>query len=359
MLEVLRCRGGGFIILLPPRYSKEKGMTRTVLLSASVLLALVVACAAALLIASMQPAKAAFPGANGKIAFHAWRGTAEGPDGGGTLDADIFSMNPDGSGQRRLTDTSWFNYDPAWSADGTKIAFTNQIAEDSSGGVDTYLMDADGSDEMNLTRTDLTFESEEPAWFPSGRKIVTSRHYFGSGDHLYTVAFDESGNVTQTIKLTGGDDFARDRAPAVSPDGRKIAFVSFQRGDGEDTEIYVIGAGRPEGPDNPAVQLTRNTTNDGAPDWSPDGTQIVYGGVRNGNAEILVMNADGSGKKNITHSSAPESGPAWSPDGKQIAFESLRGGDSEIFRMRADGSHRIQLTFNTRDDSSPDWQPLP
>jgi TolB protein len=319
-------------------------LRKVVLVAVGTLLA---ACLVAL-VGTAKPGEAAFPGANGKIAFDAWRGTAS--DGGsvGTLDADIFSMNPDGSGQRQLTDTVWFNFDPAWSADGTKIAFTNQIAEDSSGGVDTYLMDADGSDEVNLTRSDFAYESHDPAWFPSGSKIVHSRRD-SSGTNLYTVAFDELGNVTGTVQLTtsGGG-----RA-AVSPDGRKIAFV-------RDSNIYVIGANQSEGTANPAVRLT-NTSLDGAPNWSPDGTHIAYHRFSNDffNSEIIVMNADGSGKKNITRSSVLESSPAWSPSGKQIAFVSPKGGDDEIFRMRADGSNRTQLTFNNRDDGSPDWQPLP
>jgi Tol biopolymer transport system component len=206
-------------------------------------------------------------------------------------------------------------------------------------------MDADGSDEVNLTRSDFAYRSCHPAWFPSGSKIVHSRD-----GNLYTVAFDESNTVTRTVQPTTSGGLG----PDVSPDGRKIAFV-------RDGEIYVIGANRPEGPDNPGVRLTHNTRLDGAPDWSPDGTKIAYHLFSQDfvNAEIMVMNADGSGKKNVTRSSNVEGSPAWSPSGKQIAFVSPRGGDDEIFRMGADGSNRIQLTFNTRDEGSPDWQPLP
>jgi hypothetical protein len=106
---------------------------------------LLAACAAAL-VSTAKPGEAAFPAATGKIAFDASRGTAEGTDSGGALDTDTYyATNSDGTGRRRLVDTGWFDYDPAWPAVGTKIAFTNQIAGDSSGGVDTFLTDADGS----------------------------------------------------------------------------------------------------------------------------------------------------------------------------------------------------------------------
>ncbi len=106
---------------------------------------LLAACAAAL-VSTAKPGEAAFPAATGKIAFDASRGTAEGTDSGGALDTDAYyATNSDGTGRRRLVGTGWSDYDPAWPAVGTKIAFTNQIAGDSSGGVDTFLTDADGS----------------------------------------------------------------------------------------------------------------------------------------------------------------------------------------------------------------------
>lgn len=70
------------------------------------------------------------------------------------------------------------------------------------------------------------------------------------------------------------------------------------------------------------------------------------------------MNADGSGKINLTSNSAVDLSPAWSPDGAKIVFSSDRDGDSDIYTMDADGSNLVQVTNARYDEGQPDWQPL-
>ena len=98
-----------------------------------------------------------------------------------------------------------------------------------------------------------------------------------------------------------------------------------------------------------------------APDWSPDGTKLVYSRFVGtfDNDEIFVANADGTGETRLTTNSVHDSRPVWSPDGTKIAFDSNEGGDWEIFVMNRDGSGRHAVTDNTFDDSRPDWQPIP
>ena len=91
-----------------------------------------------------------------------------------------------------------------------------------------------------------------------------------------------------------------------------------------------------------------------APAWSPDGRTIVFVSWRDGNGEVYAMDADGSGPRNLTQNPANDVRPAWSPDGRSIAFVSRRDGNSEIYVMNADGSRKRNLT---RDRASDDFQP--
>jgi len=86
--------------------------------------------------------------------------------------------------------------------------------------------------------------------------------------------------------------------------------------------------------------------------------KIAFHSNRDGDWEIFVMNADGSGQTQLTFNTANDAWPAWSPDGSKIAFASDRDGDNEIWVMNSDGSSQTQLTFNTANDYDPAWQPI-
>ena len=105
------------------------------------------------------------------------------------------------------------------------------------------------------------------------------------------------------------------------------------------------------------ICLTDVGVGDAFPTWSPDGTKIAFGSNSDGNYEIYVMNADGSGQTNLTNNSANDWYPSWSPDGTQITFSSERDGNAEIYFMNADGSGQLRLTDNPADDEISIWQP--
>ena len=81
-----------------------------------------------------------------------------------------------------------------------------------------------------------------------------------------------------------------------------------------------------------------------APAWSPDGRTIVFVSWRDGNGEVYAMDADSSSPRNLTQGPAKDVRPAWSPDGRRIAFVSRRDGNSEVYVMNADGSGKRTLT---------------
>ena len=136
-------------------------------------------------------------------------------------------------------------------------------------------------------------------------------------------------------------------AVTITPATDKIAFWSNR--DGND-EIYVMNA---DG--SGQTRLTNNPASDVRPAWSPDGTKIAFESYRDGNEEIYVMNADGSGQTRLTNNPGPDWTPAWSPDGTKIAFTSSRDSDLEIYVMNADGSGQTRLSNGGGTD--PAWSP--
>ena len=271
------------------------------------------------------PAHAAFPGANGRIAFSSFR------DG----NFEIYSMNGDGSDPARLTNETPFDGSPAWSADGTKIAFASVFG--------LQVMNADGGGRFSVTTS--PFDSE-PTWSPDGSRLAFTSDDPESAE-IHVVNLDGSGDVNVT------NDPADDFNPAWSPDGTKIAFTRL-RADGAQVH-YDIYAMNPDG--SGQTDLSRSEGFVREPDWSPDGSKIAFAGFG-----IEVMNADGSGQTRLmTSSSGQPRAPAWSPDGYEIAFtrgEGLFGGD-EVSVMNADGSELRRLTTSPGFDGDPSWQPIP
>jgi uncharacterized repeat protein (TIGR01451 family) len=269
------------------------------------------------------PADAAFPGANGKIAYTARDGVSY----------NIWTMNADGSGRTYLAASTEDEREPAFSPDGSRIAYMRQS--------DIWVMNADGTGQTNLTQSATGQYESDPAWSPDGSKIAFRSFRDGDAD-VWIMNADGSGETNLTRRP------GHDESPAWSPDGAKIAFRSYRDGN---NEIYVMNA---DG--SGQTNLTRHPTDDAAPDWSPDGTKIAFVNSYN---EIFVMNADGSGMTNLTRQNAQDGDPAWSPDGTKIAFTSYRNDNAEVYVMNPDGSGQTNVTNQVDQEFEPSWQPLP
>lgn len=139
--------------------------------------------------------------------------------------------------------------------------------------------------------------------------------------------------------------------PTWSPDGRKIAFVSFREGNGQ---IYVHDL-----ESKTTTNITRTKQFERNPVWSPNSERILFTSNRDGNQDIFVMNADGTNPANLTKNPGYDSDPTWSHDGKQIAFASMR--DDRPFRlfvMNADGSEQKLLSdIDLNGWVYPSWSP--
>jgi Tol biopolymer transport system component len=208
-------------------------------------------------------------------------------------DAALQSEGTDGANLQRLTQNPAVDAQPAWSPDGTRIAFVSLR----DGDAEIYVMNADGSDLRRLTRNQVG--DHEPDWSPDGAQIAFAS-LEGDAANVYVMDLDASGRRQLT------DTDAHDFYPRWSPDGTRIAFLSTR--DGGVEEIYVMDS---DG-SNPR-RLTHNDAFDGAPSWSPDSTQLVFASDRDGNHEIYVMRSDGSDVRRLTDNSVADRKPAWRP----------------------------------------------
>jgi Tol biopolymer transport system component len=271
----------------------------------------IAACIAATALIAAPAANAAFPGTNGKIAFVRLDGNFD----------QIFTINPDGTGEGQLTSSSnsLSNETPSWSADGQKIVFCRgDCFFDSNSEI--WVMNADGTDQHKVPNTgpnDL-----EPAFLPDGRIVFTRQPNVG-GAQIWIINADGSG-ATQ-LTTPPGSDF--DQNPTSSPNGQTIA---FSRGDFGDTVIYTVPSAG-----GTATPLTNNhgasSITDDEPNYSPDGGTIAFqrcptieGCAPSTPSNLFTVPAGGGATTQITNSSTSSEGancqPAYAPDGSRIVF---------------------------------------
>jgi hypothetical protein len=213
--------------------------------------------------------------------------------------AAISVAKTNGTEVRRLTSGSEAN--PAWSPDGTRIAFSSFR----DGNWEIYVMNSDGQNQKRLTQSSADMD-RNPAWSPDGSRIAYSSQRDTNND-IYVMNADGSNSVRLT------EDPADDSDPAWSPDGTRIAFRSNRE---SFPAIWVMNA---DG--TGATRLTSNNLGDSQPSWSPDGKKIAFTARTTATKyAVFLMNADGSGRTRFTEDFDVAADPAWSPDGQQIAF---------------------------------------
>ena len=249
--------------------------------------------------------------------------------------SDIYVIDAAGSHQKRLT-TDGAN-SPNFSIDGKKLLYV----KDTDGSL--YTANADGSNKKRIADN----INSRPKFSPDGNKIT-----YAQGD-IYVMNADGSNRVRVT---TNGSNYG----PSFSPDGKKIIF-QHERSRGNTTfaffsDIHTINVGG-----SGLTQLTTSGNNYNAR-FSPDGAKIVFdvSSSPNSNAtgadgdDIYIMNANGSGRKQLTFSRNSNL-PSFSPDGKKIVFNSNDGASGQIYVMNIDGSGRKQVTSGNRNNQDPTW----
>ncbi|NWF67858.1 MAG: PD40 domain-containing protein [Chloroflexi bacterium] len=223
-------------------------------------------------------------------------------------------------------------HQPTWSPDGTRLAFVSER----DGDRELYVLEAYGSIHA-LTSNNIA--DLEPHWSPDGRQIVFTSYQGESYSQIYTVNADGTDRrwVTHYSSLH----------PSWSPDGTQILLTAFQN--------YVPRVALVIRSSRERRDLTHESTNgEITPIWSPDGAQIAYVGVPSSQAELYIMNADGSGTRQVTNGLAYIADPAWSPDGRRIAF--TRGG-GDLYIINVDGSGLRRLTVSDASYLALAWRP--
>ena len=239
---------------------------------------------------------------------------------------DIWSVNVDGTGLTRLTDSAWREFDPALSPDGAQIAYRSEPNDDA----ELWLMNADGSGQRRLDRGGF------PVWSDDGSQILDA--YPGPPSWIRIMNADGSGQ--RRVPNTDGGEY-----PSWSPDGERIIFNENRTGSHVMHVVNVDGSG--------LVDLS--SVGEGwQVDWSPDGMSILFASSRDqdqpGYDDIYVMRPDGSGVQRLTHIQGYT--PAWSPDGQYIVFSA-----PGLFVMRADGSGVTPLPVSGVGETAfPDWR---
>jgi uncharacterized repeat protein (TIGR01451 family) len=303
---------------------------------------------------AFPPAPQSLPVSNGKIVYQ------KGPN----ASSDIYLITP-GSG---VSVGLRKGYHPAFSPDGTKIAFVDNTVGPTNGFI--MLMNADGTNARSLVHSTQGFS---PTWSPDGLRLAFVRGDFvsvgndGKGD-LYVMDMTPGNEGANEVLLPGTLQVSR---PSWGSNNRIVFACMMPRQGGGNTVLGIRVTGTIPASDQiasnpPAItSLSGINVNDRDPSWSFDGAQIAFLSTRDfpqANAsEIYVMDAQGSNVRRVTNASNFKTAPAWAPDGTQIVFSrsgTQGSNNADLALVNADGSNGttpLLLTNVSSGDVYPNW----
>jgi Tol biopolymer transport system component len=284
----------------------------------------------------------------------------------------IFLMRPDGSGAHEIAaDVPGEHKRPAWSPDGSKLAFVVQDTDHPEGSIWTVNADGSGAALLSAGGTECPVGLFHPAWSTDGTKLAVV--CYPGGDRESVAILDLATNsLTRLATFTNPDHL--DNAPTWSPDGRTIAFDILHWGptgellDGSLVATIPVAGGE-------IHQLTSPDKFMSHPDWSPDGAELAMNSYDLGNmlstpnaSNLYTINPDGSGLRQITHSSVDGllriGTPNWDPDGSRIVVSLLAATGpaftfTDVHLAFVDAADGEPVLIATQSGKYPDVRPTP
>ncbi|MBZ0286576.1 MAG: hypothetical protein K8I30_03105, partial [Anaerolineae bacterium] len=250
---------------------------------------------------------------------------------------ELYKLDFESGVETQLSNGEQADTYPSVSPDGQRIAFQS----DRDGDFEIYVMDIDGSNVRQVTYNEVG--DRLPTWSPDGQWVGFATDTRGDGTYdLYQAHADGS-----EMRLIHSDGTFNSH-PRWSPDGRFVVYTSGSYSDAATYEIMLLDTST-----GGTTRLTNNNFKDSSPNFSRDGSQILFitsgpDNNANGKAAIAIMNRDGSDRRILYDGAGYETGAHYSPDGEYITFSSSSAttDQDEVFIMRADGSQIEQVTQN-------------
>lgn len=275
----------------------------------------------------------------GEIAFTSWR----------SGDPYVYIMGADGSSPSLVKQYGEAQYDPAWSPDNEKIAFSALTGEQPCPNPqytcavwDIIVMNRDGTQVNNLTEPLDTNSNRYPVWSPDGLEIA----FHSANQPFCSYPYILKTSDPTELEWTDAYGYLHD----WSPDGKSLLMTVY-----EDKSFPGLCDEMDQGLYEYDIEaMTSKRIYAGSvfsASWAPGGNEIAF----STDSDIYLMQADGSDLRKIAAENGFVSSLSWSPDAQWIAFASDENETADIYIISRDGSERRQITSNPNADSSPDW----
>jgi TolB protein len=257
---------------------------------------------------------------------------------------EVYSMDYDGAGQQQLTHLRSIALSPRIAPDNSRVAFSGLVDSQRNPSWQILMYSLDLGRVVNFPH--FGGGNFTPAWSSDGTKLAFSSSMRNGDPEIYST--DANGGSLKRLTSFKGSDVA----PVWNPKTNgQIAWVSGRNGL---PQIYIMDA------DGSNVQQITSEGYAVSPSWSPNGQLLAFSWIRHygpgapGGQDLYIMDIASRQFVQLTHDARVNDFPSWSPDGRHLVFQSNRSGSEQIWMMLADGTHQQQLTREGK-NTQPNW----